>query len=136
MNSVLIVEDEQSIRDALLELFQADGTEASGAADLEEAMNLLTHRAFSLIVTDIRLRGKRDGGLQVMGAAGLLSPTAPVIALTAFPDADNRMASRRLNATYFLEKPVDLHTIAKIAARFGVATALDAAPEDEHPTGA
>jgi CheY-like chemotaxis protein len=40
---------------------------------------------YDLIVTDIRLGGKRDGGLQVMAASGLLSPDATVIVLTAYP---------------------------------------------------
>jgi len=55
-----------------------------------------------------------------MAAAGLLSPEAVVIALTAFPDQDNRLASQRLGATYFLEKPVDLETIASVAAKHGI----------------
>ena len=80
-----------------------------------------------MIVTVIRLGGKRDGGLQATAAAGLLSPDATVIVLTAFPDEDNRHASLRLGATHFLEKPVDLSTIAALAARYGVATALSPA---------
>jgi len=54
----------------------------------------------------------------------MLSPDATVIALTAFPDDDNRHASLRLGATHFLEKPVDLATIADLAARYGVPTAM------------
>ena len=68
--------------------------------------------------------GRRDGGLQVMAAAGMLSPEASVIALTAFPDDDNRLASFRLGATHFLEKPVALERIAELAARAGVPTAF------------
>lgn len=68
--------------------------------------------------------GKRDGGLQVMAAAGLLSPEAVLLVLTAFPDQDNRLASLRLGATYFLEKPVDLETIAMVAARHQVPLSL------------
>ena len=122
--SVLIVEDEQSIRDTLAELFELDETETHTVATLAEAQRALSHHVYDLIVTDIRLGGQRDGGLQVMAAAGLLSPDATVIALTAYPDEDNRLASLRLGATHFLEKPVDLATIAALAARCGVATAI------------
>jgi DNA-binding NtrC family response regulator len=122
--SVLLVEDEQSIRDSLVDLFEVEGTEAEAVATLDAAKAALARRPFDLIVTDIRLGGKHDGGLQVMAASGLLSPDATVIALTAFPDDDNRHASERLGATHFLEKPVDLTTIAALAARAGVATAL------------
>ena len=121
---VLIVEDEQSIRDILVELFEVAGNEVTGAGLLEEAKAMLARRPYDLIVTDIRLGGRRDGGLQVMAASGLLSPDATVIVLTAYPDADNRHASLRLGATHFLEKPVDLATIAALAAQAGVASAL------------
>ena len=126
--TVLIVEDEQSIRDILAELFDAEGTAVTTAASLEEARAALAAADFHLIVTDLRLGGRRDGGLQVMAAAGLLAPDATVIVLTAYPDEDNRHASLRLGATHFLEKPVDLQTIAGLAADAGVATAMRPGP--------
>jgi two-component system response regulator PilR (NtrC family) len=122
--SVLIVEDEQCIRDVLVELFDVEGTHTDSAASLEDAKSVLARRSFDLIVTDIRLGGRRDGGLQVMAAAGVLSPDASVIALTAYPDDDNRHASLRLGATHFLEKPVSLERIAELAATAGVPTAM------------
>lgn len=126
--TVLIVEDEQGIRDILTELFDTEGTAVTTAATLEEARAALGRQEFDLLVTDLRLGGRRDGGLQVMAAAGLLSPDAAVIVLTAYPDEDNRHASLRLGATHFLEKPVDLQTIATLAAESGVATAMIPSP--------
>ena len=123
-HSVLIIEDELSIRDVLTELFEVGGVDALAVGTLGDAKQALTRQPWDLIVTDLRLGGKRDGGLQVMAMAGMLAPDATVIVLTAFPDDDNRHASLRLGATYFLEKPVDLSVIAGLAARHGVATAL------------
>jgi DNA-binding NtrC family response regulator len=121
---VLIVEDEQCIRDVLVELFETEGVRVSSAGTLADAKLMLARRLFDLIVTDIRLGGRRDGGLQVMAAAGLLSPEATVISLTAYPDEDNLNASIRLGATHFLEKPVALERIAELAAHAGVPTAM------------
>ena len=121
---VLIVEDEQCIRDVLVELFDVDGSFVRSAATLDDAKQVLAGESFNLIVTDIRLGGRRDGGLQVMAAAGVLSPDATVIALTAFPNDDNRDASRRLGASHFLEKPIALERIAELAAAVGVPTAM------------
>ena len=123
-HTVLVVEDEQSIRDILEELFTVETNEVVAVGSLDEARRALGTRVFDLIVTDLRLGGKRDGGLQVMAAAGILSPEAMVIVLTAYPDDDNRHASLRLGATHFLQKPVDLSTIAGLASPVGVATAL------------
>lgn len=124
--AVLIVEDEDNIRETLVELFDVPSNETTNAATLEQALIELRARPYDLIVTDIRLGGKRDGGLQVMAASGLLSPEGTVIVLTAYPDEDNRFASLRLGATHFLEKPVDLRTIAGLAQQAGVTTAMDA----------
>jgi DNA-binding NtrC family response regulator len=122
--SVLIVEDEQCIRDVLAELFEVEQNEVAAVGTLDEARAALEQQVFDLVVTDLRLGGKRDGGLQVMAAGGILSPDAAVIVLTAFPDEDNRHASLRLGATHFLQKPVDLATIASLAAQSGVSSAL------------
>jgi CheY-like chemotaxis protein len=122
--SVLVVEDEQSIRDILVELFEVDGNTVTAAELLPEALDKLRTQRFDLVVTDLRLGGKRDGGLQVMALAGMLSPDAMVLVLTAYPDDSNRQASFRLGALHFLEKPVDLATIAQHAANVGVRTAF------------
>jgi CheY-like chemotaxis protein len=122
--TVLVVEDEQSIRDVLVEFFDVESNEVTAAELLPDALDKLRTKRFDLVVTDLRLGGKRDGGLQVMALAGMLSPDATVLVLTAYPDDSNRQASFRLGALHFLEKPVDLTTISEHAAAAGVRTAL------------
>ncbi len=124
MVRVLIVEDEPCIRDTLTELFDVPGNATAGAATLAEAQAALAGGSFDLVVTDLRLGDRHDGGLQVLGATGLLSPAAAVIVLTAFPSSANQQACGRLGATHFLEKPVDLVTIAALAAQYGVSSAV------------
>ena len=125
MKRVLIVEDEISIRESLVDLFASDDVSVVAAATLAEAKSaLFAQFAIDLIVTDLRLGGNRDGGLQVLAAAGLVHQQTPVIVLTAYPDDDNRHASERLSAAYFLEKPVDLSIISKLARDHGVSSAL------------
>jgi DNA-binding NtrC family response regulator len=126
--NILIVEDEQNIRETLADLFDIPSNSPAVAATLDEALAALNKSAFDLIITDLRLGGKRDGGLQVMAASGLLSPDAVIVVLTAYPDEDNRFASIRLGATHFLEKPVDLRTIASLASGAGVGTAMEEPP--------
>ena len=123
--SVLIVEDETSIRESLIELFETEGGDVVAAATLDEAIRHLLDWTIDFVVTDLRLGARRDGGLQVAAAAGLLAPDAAVVMLTAYPDDDNRAAAERLGATHFLPKPIDLAIIARIAAANGIASALD-----------
>ena len=122
--AVLIVEDEDSIRDSLTELFDVERVRVTSAADTASALAALREGEFDLVVTDLRLGGKHDGGLQVMAAATMLSPDAAVIALTAYPNEMIRLAAHRLGATHFIEKPADLLVIASIAARHGVPSAI------------
>ena len=125
LKRILIVEDEISIREALVDLFATPETTVVAAATLVDAkIAIFADQPLDLIVTDLRLGGNRDGGLQVLAAAGLVHQKTPVIVLTAFPDDDNRHASERLSATYFLEKPVDLTVIARLALDHGVPSAL------------
>ncbi|MDB4906934.1 MAG: hypothetical protein JWO05_1718 [Gemmatimonadetes bacterium] len=124
LRAVLIIEDEPSIREVLVDLFSVADVEVSSAGALDAGLALLRGRSFDLVITDIRLGGNRDGGLQVMAAAGLLCPDAGVVALTAYPDDDNRHASARLGAAHFIEKPAPLERIAEVAALYGVPTAI------------
>ncbi len=123
---VLIVEDEQCIRDGLVELFEVEGNSVQSAVLLPDALERLRSQPYDLIVTDLRLGGKRDGGLQVMAMAGMLSPDAAVLVLTAYPDDASRQASVRLGAVQFLEKPVDLSVLARHADAAGVRSAVSA----------
>ena len=132
---VLIIEDEISIRESLVELFASDEVSVVTAATLADAKTaLFSQLPIDLIVTDLRLGGNRDGGLQILAAAGLVHQRTPVIVLTAYPDEDNRHAAERLNAAYFLEKPVDLSVISKLARDHGVSSALS--PADASTDGA
>lgn len=53
--SVLVVEDESSIRDILVELFEVEGNTVTSAELLPEALERLRTQRFDLIVTDLRL---------------------------------------------------------------------------------
>ncbi len=120
----MIVEDEPSIRDILVELFDVAGNTVMAPRSLADALDLLRRQPFDFILTDLRLDGKRDGGLQVMALAGLASPDAPLLALTAYQDEANRRAAERLGARHMLEKPADLHAISRLAHQAGVNTAF------------
>jgi DNA-binding NtrC family response regulator len=121
--TILIVDDEKHTREGLRDSLE-DSFDVYVAADIASALNVLESEHVDLVLTDLRLGGKRDGGLQVMAVAGMLSPDAMVLVLTAYPDDSNRQASFRLGALHFLEKPVDLATIAQHAATVGVRSAF------------
>jgi DNA-binding NtrC family response regulator len=129
MKSILIVDHEHSVRNALAELFDTEENEITSAGTLEGALQALSRGSYDLIVTDLRLGVRASGGLQVMAAAGVLSPSATVIVQSAESDHSTREASLRLGATYFLRKPADLAAVASLAARHDVASVHSPASE-------
>lgn len=122
--SLLIVDDDQPVRDALVELFDTDENEITAAGTLAGALDALARHTFDLIITALRIGTRATGGLQVMAAAGILSPAATRIVLTTLADVAQREASQRLGATYVVEKPADPLSIAMFAARHGIGSAL------------
>ena len=120
---VLVAEDSDNIRESLVELFGDEATVVA-AATLRDALSALREHAFDLVIADLRLGNKADAGLQIMATASLLSPDAPVVALTAYASTAARAASKRLGAAHFLPKPADLVHIALLAAEVGVSSTL------------
>ena len=78
VRSVLIVEDEDSIRESLAELFDVPGVVVTTAADTATALSALRDGEFDVVVTDLRLAGKHDGGLQVMAATAASGESSAV----------------------------------------------------------
>ena len=61
MASILIVDDEEGIREFLADALETDGHDTTGAADGLEAVRQLNDRAFDVMVTDLRMPGALDG---------------------------------------------------------------------------
>jgi hypothetical protein len=122
---VLVVEDEQCIRDILAELFEVEGTETEAVGTLPDAQAALARRPFDLIVTDLRLGGKRNGG--AAGDGGVGDPVAGRCGDRAHRVPGRRQPPRvhaaRARRTSWRSR-CDLRTIAELAAQAGVATAL------------
>ena len=82
MAALLVVDDEQSIRE-MLEVYLARlGHQVTCVSSLADALVLLRGKPFELVLTDLRL-GK-DSGLAVLEAARSASSRAEVIVMTAF----------------------------------------------------
>jgi CheY-like chemotaxis protein len=68
MLSVLIVDDHQAVREALVEAFTGWGHAVYSAGSMEEARSQLRDRNFDLVVTDVDLGG--ENGLELVRLAG------------------------------------------------------------------
>jgi two-component system response regulator PilR (NtrC family) len=118
--SILVVEDEQVLRESLVELLNDEGYEVLQASNGKEAHDLLLQRPVDLIVSDIRM--PEMDGVQLLGHAKQIAPQTPVIVVTAFGTVESAVQAMRAGAHDYLLKPVqfdDLIIKVQRALEFG-----------------
>ncbi len=104
MASVLIVDDERSIRMTLAEFIREEGHEVFVASDAKEALELLAGEKPSVVVTDIIL--PRVSGISLLKNIKEAAPDVQVVMITGEPSADTAAEAVRLGAFDYLSKPI------------------------------
>lgn len=106
---ILIVDDEQPVRDAVSEYLTAYGFMVDAAEELEEAEALLATTQYSLMIADVRLTGLHGReGLELLRFARRHCADIRVIVMTAHAAGDLEREARRRGADAFVEKPLPL----------------------------
>jgi two-component system, NtrC family, response regulator PilR len=102
---ILIVDDEQSMREWLRLLFQRDGFDVVIAEDGVAARDLVAREYVDVVLTDIRM--PRLDGVGLLAAVRDLAPDAIVLMMTAHwtQDSEEWTEARRLGAEALFEKP-------------------------------
>ncbi|HEY6909086.1 MAG TPA: sigma-54 dependent transcriptional regulator [Myxococcales bacterium] len=103
LRSILIADDEESIRHVLATLLGERGYEVRTAADGEEALRELSARDYDALVTDVRM--PRLNGLDLVRAAQTASPDTTVIVMSAYGSHDLAIEAMKAGAYDYLGKP-------------------------------
>lgn len=82
MKSILVVDDEESVRASLAANLELEGYDVSEAADGAGALAAFGARAFDLVITDVRM--PKMNGVETFRAMKRLRPGVPVVMMTAF----------------------------------------------------
>jgi DNA-binding NtrC family response regulator len=101
-NSILIVDDEASVRDSLYNWFIEDGFEVSCAEDASKALKILDHEHFDIILADIKMPGM--DGLELLRRIKQIKPDAVVIVITAFATVDTAVQALKDGAFDYVTK--------------------------------
>jgi two-component system response regulator HydG len=104
--SVLVVDDEPSIRLTVSMLLRGEGLTVREADGVAAATALLERERFDLVITDLRF-GDVEGGLGVLRAARRENPGAEVVLLTAFGSIASAVEATKLGAYDYLSKPFE-----------------------------
>ena len=109
MQTVLVVDDEEIVRDVVVRYLERDGYRTLEAADGDEALRLLEEEAPSLVVLDVML--PRRDGLDVCRWIRARSDL-PIIMLTARGEEADRIVGLELGADDYVTKPFSPRELA------------------------
>ena len=129
---VAIVEDDPSIRQNYRDALVSQGYEVAVFEDRKRALEALRTRLPDLALLDIGLGADVDGGFALCRELRALSPTLPIIFLTARDSDFDVVSGLRLGADDYVTKDVSLpHLFARIGALFRRLEAAGEAKADE-----
>jgi DNA-binding NtrC family response regulator len=100
---ILIVEDEELMRELLTKILAHEDYRILQASSAEEALKLLQDQTFDLVLTDLRL--KRMNGLELLTEVRLLDPEIVVIVMTAYASVETAVEAMRKGAYDYITKP-------------------------------
>lgn len=111
-HSILVVDDERSMREFLEILLSREGYQVTLASSGENAFALLKQKRFDLVVTDIKM--KEVDGLEVLKKSKELSPGTMVVIISAFATADTAVQAMKEGAYDYIPKPFKVGEFKRI----------------------
>ena len=110
MPRVLIVDDDETIRDTLYELL-SESYLCQTAETAEKAFSRLEADTYDVVLTDISMPGL--SGLELLGHVRQRFPNTPVIIISGIGDEEHAQGLIKLGAFEFLLKPFSLDVVEK-----------------------
>jgi two-component system response regulator HydG len=110
--NILIVDDDDAHREMIKAVLTEDGYIIHEADDGKQAIELVEKQFFSLILMDIKM--KNVGGIEAFSRIKDISPSIPVIMITAYATVDTAVKALKLGAFDYITKPIDIDEL-KIA---------------------
>jgi two-component system response regulator FlrC len=112
-HDVLIVEDDVSLLEALVDTLELAGLSVAAASDGLEALERLAQTPVRLVISDVQMR--RLDGLGLLGQIRQRHPDLPVLLMTAFGTVEKAVEAMRLGAVDYLVKPFAAEELVKQA---------------------
>ena len=123
--TVLIVDDDDRLRIALVRAFLLRGWNAVAACSRDEAIHMAEESSPDLAIVDLRLPG--ESGLTVVRELRALDSTTFILVLTGYGSIATAMDAVRLGANHYMSKPSDVDQILAAFESVG-----NAQPVSEH----
>jgi two-component system response regulator PilR (NtrC family) len=114
-SKILIVDDDQSLREFLEILLAKEGYDVYSKSSGEKALQLLNKEDISLVITDVRMPG--IDGMSLLKQIKNKYPDIPVILITAFASLDTAMLAMKEGAWDYLAKPFRIEEIREVVSK-------------------
>ena len=116
MKRVLVVDDEEGIREFIGDVLSGEGYKVTLARDGAEAAAILEKQSFHLMITDLKM--PRLGGMDLLRKSRVEQPEMEVIVLTAHGTVSSAVEAMKLGAYDYLNKPLSHpDELREVAAR-------------------
>lgn len=113
MAKILIIDDEEILRQLMEHVLSGDGHDTITAADGEAGIALAKSDAPDLIITDMSMPKMTGWDMVKAIKTNYATKNIPIIALTAHATADDRAAAFDAGVSTYEEKPIDMARIKK-----------------------
>jgi len=113
--SILVVDDEAVVREALQDILASEGYDVAVAVSGDDAVRTIPPAGFDLIVSDIRMPGLN--GLEVLERSRAANPHVGVILITGHASVDTAIEALRLGANDLLLKPFEMDELRRSVER-------------------
>jgi len=117
---ILVIDDEQGIRDLLETLLRRKGYDVVLAANGQKGLEVFRRERPDVVVLDLNMPGM--DGLTVLQEIRNLNPSQPVIILTGVGTAEEEQQVRALGVTEYVEKEFSLHRLGDSLKRLLIYT--------------
>jgi DNA-binding NtrC family response regulator len=125
--SILIVDDEESVRDSLYDWFIDDGYTVECAESAKQALTILQAKDFDIILADIKMPGM--DGLEMHKRIKALNSDAIFIFMTAFASVETAIQALKNGAFDYVTKPFDPDDLSHLIRNASMQVALKAENE-------
>lgn len=113
--NILIVEDEDTLRDSLQRILKREGYEVESAGSSEAALRILDSKRSDVILSDIILPGM--DGLEFMRQCKEKYPGTTIIIMTAFASIESAVCAMKAGAYDYLVKPIMHEQVKDVISR-------------------
>jgi len=115
---ILLIDDDEWIRDSLCLLFEAEGCELLALETAEEGLKALHHQNYDIIIIDYKLPGM--DGLEFLKQIQTSHPNAIRIMITAYINESLVSEGKKIGVQDFIAKPFTSETLQASLARLTV----------------